>query len=250
MTIDPMEDYHQKRARTRLLIESVTFCMCGYYCTLKEYMCTAPRSSREIQQIKCVEKFKFERSKALDKHIDWKEGFELWVIEGHAAAFAHHFKEGVGFNEHYRLVMDTPRPPPPEADSTTPRWLTGLDAQLANGFPIHVTKPGPEDHRKWWKARRRLIEDIAGCPREHYCTLKEILCSGPKGGREISQIKCVEKFKYERGKWLDRHVDWQEAFEMWIGEGNAKRFAAFYHEDVHFEDLYRRIMGPEPLPGK
>jgi len=246
MNSDSMEEYRQKRARTRELIESVTFCQCGYYCTLKEYLCTVPRSSREIRQIKCVEKFKFERGGKLHRPVDWQEGFALWMLEGHAAAFDRHFTEEIGFNDLYRLVMYAPREGAEPAGPVAPRWVTGLDAQLANGFPLNQKKPGEEDHHRWWKDRRKLLEDIAGCTRGHYCTLKEILCSGPRTGREILQIKCVEKFKYDRSNWQRRHIDWDEAFKTWIEEGNARRFSELYHDGIHFETIYRRIMGLEP----
>ena len=89
---------------------------------------------------------------------------------------------------------------------------------------------------------RELINDVACCPHQHYCTLKEILCHAPRQAREILQIKCVEKFKYERSEKEGRAIDWQEAFELWIAEGFAAAFARAFHEGVGFAELYRVVM--------
>jgi len=64
-----------------------------------------------------------------------------------------------------------------------------------------------------------------------------------KQGREIMQIKCVEKFKFERSCKVEREIDWQEAFEIWVDEGFASVFERCYHESVHFAELYDEVMG-------
>jgi len=101
---------------------------------------------------------------------------------------------------------------------------------------------GPEHSPRSREAIREMIEDVACCPKGQYCTLKEILCAAPRQTREILQIKCVEKFKYERGPQVRREVDWQEAFELWVSEGHAARFAHCYRDGIHFAELYREIM--------
>jgi hypothetical protein len=91
-------------------------------------------------------------------------------------------------------------------------------------------------------AIRTMINEVACCPACHYCTLKEILCRAPRNTREILQIKCVEKFKYERSEREQRAIDWAEAFELWISEGYAAAFAHAFHDGIRFADLYRSVM--------
>jgi hypothetical protein len=133
--------------------------------------------------------------------------------------------------------------PPPKVKPVSARMFKGLSGQLANGFPLHLVKPPEEEHRIWRWQHERLVEDIAGCSRGHYCTLKEILFSAAHIARDLLQFKCVEIFKFERGDYYKRYVGWDEAGKMWEAEGYAKRFASFYRADIHFAELYRLIMG-------
>lgn len=97
---------HRHRERIRDMINEIACCPAHHYCTLKEILCRAPRQAREILQIKCVEKFKYERSEREQREVDWPEAFDLWIREGHAESFAQVFREGLPFNELYRAVMD------------------------------------------------------------------------------------------------------------------------------------------------
>lgn len=103
---EPAGHHHPAKDRIRQLIEEIGCCPHGCYCTLKEILIRAPRDVRVLVQIKCIEKFKYERSADAKKDIGWEEAFRLWVDEGHAAAFARHFDEGAHFGEVYRAVMD------------------------------------------------------------------------------------------------------------------------------------------------
>ena len=235
-----MKEYEQLLARTRELMETIAFCMSGYYCTLKAYFCRGARPSREFLQIKCVEKLRYERGDLHKRPVDWQEAFAYWSLEGHSAAFDKHFQEDVELETLYRRVKDEP---PPKATPPNARMPRGLSAQLANGFPLHLVKPPEEEHRVWRWQHARLVEDVAGCSRGHYCTLKEILFSAPHIARDLMQFKCMEKFKFERGDYFKRPVGWEEAARMWIAEGYAERFAASYSIDLHYEELYRRVMG-------
>jgi len=55
------------------------------------------------------------------------------------------------------------------------------------------------------------------------------------------QLKAVDKFKYEKGKELDKKVDWAEALELWVQEGLAEKFAQHYTESIRFSTLYKKI---------
>ena len=84
-----------------------------------------------------------------------------------------------------------------------------------------------------------MINDVACCSSDHYCTLKEIMWRAPRQAREILQIKCVEKLKYERSEREQREIDWPEAFDRWIADGLAESFAQAYYEGIEFAELYR-----------
>ena len=104
----------------------------------------------------------------------------------------------------------------------------------------------PGDPRKTPKEQvRETVNEIANCPPGHYCTLKELLCRQQGRTREILQIKCIEKFKYERSEAAGREILWNEAFELWIEEGRADAFARHFHDVVRFAELFKRVMsGP------
>ena len=74
-----------------------------------------------------------------------------------------------------------------------------------------------------------------------YCTLIEILLATGKDVRFLIQMKCVEKYRYEISRELDHPVDWNEAYQRWIDEGYAKKFADEYKEGISFEEIYVHV---------
>ena len=86
-----------------------------------------------------------------------------------------------------------------------------------------------------------LYEICADCDchgREPYCTLVEFIVSAHQSPRMIMQMKCVEKFKYEK------HTDlnWSDAFQLWVDEGYAKTFGDLYSEELRFRSLYKNVI--------
>lgn len=88
---------------------------------------------------------------------------------------------------------------------------------------------------------RELIEELGCCSKGHYCTLKEILIRCPRDARMLAQIKCLEKFKYERSEREHRAIEWEEALDLWIAEGHAQRFAHHFRADRRVEEIYRAV---------
>ena len=74
-----------------------------------------------------------------------------------------------------------------------------------------------------------------------YCTLIEIMVASGKDLRFLIQAKCVEKYRYERSKELDKPLTWNEAYMQWIEEGLAKKFADEYKEGISFEEIYVHV---------
>ena len=233
-------DHEQQLARTRELIESIASCSRGYYCTLKAYLCRAARPSRELLKLKCVERLRYERGDLHKRPVSWREVVASWFEEGFDAAFEKHFVEGIDLDTLYQLVKGEPAPVVMPVSPSDPKGLIG---QLARGFATNQGKPPEMEHGAWRWRHERIVEHIAGCSCGHYCTLKEILFSAPHTARTLLQFKCMEKLKYERGRYFDRPVDWDEAGTMWTVEGYAERFASFYSMELHHDDLYCRVMG-------
>ena len=75
-----------------------------------------------------------------------------------------------------------------------------------------------------------------------FCILKEFLISSHPSPRLLTQMKCVEKFRFEIGAKEDREISWSEGMELWVDSGKAKLFADFYDEDLAFRELYKKIL--------
>ncbi|MBU1910199.1 MAG: hypothetical protein KJ726_09130, partial [Verrucomicrobia bacterium] len=113
-------------------------------------------------------------------------------------------------------------------------WKEALALWKAEGHAAgldHVEEPNG--------SVRELIEDLACCPKGHYCTLKEILVLfAPRNSRTLMQLKCLEIFKYERSKHVQREIDWNEALDLWVSEKHAVSFARLFHEGCRIAELY------------
>mgnify|MGYP001580823657 CR=1 FL=1 len=98
------------------------------------------------------------------------------------------------------------------------------------------------------RTHREVIEDICGDGIDNspcvgrYCILKELVLLDDKGDRFLEQMKCIERFKYERSKKEDREIGWGEAHKLWIGEGFADRFAEVYQDGMTKGQLYDLTM--------
>ena len=102
----------------------------------------------------------------------------------------------------------------------------------------------PPNESQTTNRNRDLIEDLCSdcCRVGHYCTLKEITARAPRDARIMIQIKCIEKFKYERSQQAGHDIGWNEAFLTWIQEGFADRFSRLYHSGVQIARLYGAVM--------
>lgn len=87
-------------------------CPKGHYCTLKQLiLLNKPKMQvRMATQYKCIEKFKFERSKKAELDIGWEEAIKEWVQEGFARKFDEFYEEYHAENTNidglYAKIMD------------------------------------------------------------------------------------------------------------------------------------------------
>ncbi len=91
---------------------------------------------------------------------------------------------------------------------------------------------------------KKLIDELAAdnCPnKDGYCFTKMLLLHLGQDPRAIVQIKCIDKYKYERSKEVGTDIGLDGAFNEWIKNGLAEKFSKLYDEDKTFTQLYKEI---------
>jgi hypothetical protein len=79
-------DKHEYR---RLLDEiGEDYCPEGKYCIFKEFLLAAHPSRRLLVQLKCVDRWKFIKSKDAGRDIGWEDALRTWTEDGYAEKFA------------------------------------------------------------------------------------------------------------------------------------------------------------------
>jgi len=96
------------------------------------------------------------------------------------------------------------------------------------GMPEHVHK--------------EILEDICGNCKGKYCILKEIILHSGLNDRSLEQLKCVERFKYERSGKERKDIGWSEAHLLWVTEGHAKMFDKIYKDGMRNGEIYSLMM--------
>tara|TARA_Y100000310_G_C20657442_1_gene802735 strand:- start:176 stop:517 length:342 start_codon:yes stop_codon:yes gene_type:complete len=95
----------------REVVEDVCGCEGGNYCILRELIIAGGPDDRTLDQMKCLEIFKFEREIKGSKNDEdgWEKASKLWVAEGYAAKFSevydqhHNYLKVKGM---YNMIMD------------------------------------------------------------------------------------------------------------------------------------------------
>ena len=80
---------------------------CGHTnCILKEIILRENRiDDRMLEQIKCIEKFKWVESETQGKDIGWNQANMLWTINSYAEIFSEVYKEDLSNGELYEIIM-------------------------------------------------------------------------------------------------------------------------------------------------
>jgi len=79
----------------------------------------------------------------------------------------------------------------------------------------------------------RQIRAQCPCADIDYCPLEPLLHLSE---RMLIQHKCVEVFKYKRSQTDGKDIGWPTAYDLWVGEGFAKRFAEIYNDGTSAEE--------------
>jgi len=81
-------------------------CSCNQHCILKDLVLMAHLfDDRNLEQLKCIDVFKYERSDLIGKDIGWKKAIELWMSEGYAKKFAKAYSSDKKAREIYNEIM-------------------------------------------------------------------------------------------------------------------------------------------------
>ena len=79
-----------------------------------------------------------------------------------------------------------------------------------------------------------------GCHGSH-CLLKEFARCIGHSERTLAQMMCVDIFKYEESAVQQKDIGWNNAMQLWVQRGHARRFEEFYHDDIEPRELYEQI---------
>lgn len=87
------------------------------------------------------------------------------------------------------------------------------------------------------------LDEIACC--EGWCILKEIVKCQHSDIRFFTQLKCIEKYKFEESERQGADIGWQQAHIDWVDKGYAEAFAHIYEEDLTANEIYTEIVPKE-----
>jgi hypothetical protein len=74
-------------------------------CPLRERVMDSGLDDRTLEQIKCLEIFKWHYGAETKKPIGWNHTIKLWVERGHAEAFGEIYKEGMKHKDLYTKII-------------------------------------------------------------------------------------------------------------------------------------------------
>ena len=84
------------------VIEDICECEVEY-CTLKEILMQIGLGSSQLEQIKCIEKFKYDESAKEKMDIGWEFAAKRWADEGYAQIFDEVYIGGMKCGEIYNV---------------------------------------------------------------------------------------------------------------------------------------------------
>ena len=91
-----------------------------------------------------------------------------------------------------------------------------------------------------------LVPDDCPCS---YCFLKFYLSHCQPDRRMLVQLKCIEKFKWDRSEQNGHNCGWESAVSSWVEQGYAEAFARCYSSLLHVDDIYAHCKEMVKDPG-
>ena len=100
-----IETFEGDRTHEKILAD-VCECSEDHYCFLKAFIKDILHTDdRTLEQLKCIEIFKYERSEKECIDIGWEKAGRLWINEGYAQKFRSVYRDGMKHEELYDLVV-------------------------------------------------------------------------------------------------------------------------------------------------
>ncbi len=92
------------------------------------------------------------------------------------------------------------------------------------------------------KSNNKFLEEICdGCTEG--CLLKYLILDVHHDSRRLlTQLKNIDKLKWEESERQNKDIGWEGALKMWTDKGYAKKFNEFYSEDKRYDTIYREVM--------
>lgn len=76
-----------------------------------------------------------------------------------------------------------------------------------------------------------------------YCILKEVLLHDAKyNERLLTQVGCVNKYKYQESQRRGEDIGWSEAWSSWVESGMASLFAKHYECGDSVAKMYKKLL--------
>jgi len=76
------------------------------YCLLKEVVKLCGVNNRVLEQMNCIEKFRYERNEQNGGKMDLLQASKLWEEEGFAKRFSQVYEDGMKNDELYKQIMN------------------------------------------------------------------------------------------------------------------------------------------------
>ena len=95
-----------KQTIKRILSELNPECAENKYCFYKLFLEYASFDVRTVEQIKCIEKFKWEINKNSNTEYSWEYVIEQWIEQGYAKAYSDIYDEELSIKELYKRTME------------------------------------------------------------------------------------------------------------------------------------------------
>ena len=86
--------------------------------------------------------------------------------------------------------------------------------------------------------KRQVLDEIVKDTDNPVDFLEGVLEHTGIPSRELVQLYCIYKFKYDLGVKYGRETTWEEAGLEWVDSGNAKRYGEFYDGRRNLHTLY------------
>jgi hypothetical protein len=91
----------------------------------------------------------------------------------------------------------------------------------------------------------KLLNECAENCKEKYCFFKTLAFEKHTDPRLLTQVKCVEIFKWDKSVQAHDDIGWKKAWDLWVLEGYAKAFEQAYLEninDITIRKVYMRTI--------